>query len=120
MGKTEWVSVILIGLSFLIGTHVYADPSVDNVMEQALSTYSSKSAPSLKVISINRKFNFIVVSQGLGGGLRMGESLKVLSQGQEVAMAKIVQINHMYSVADLIEMDPKQPVLEGDEIQKAS
>ena len=118
MIKRKSISAILLVLSFLLNSHAYAAPSRENTMEQTLSVYSSKSASSFKVMIVNHKFNFVVINQGLGGGLKMGENLKVLRRGQEIAMAQIVKLDHIHSIADLIEMNPKQPVVEGDEIRR--
>ena len=118
MTKRKLIGAILLAAAFLLNSRAYAGPNAENAMEQTLSAYSSTNASPLKVTIVNREFSFVVINQGLGGGLKMGENLKVLRQGQEIAMAKIVKLDHMHSVADLIEMDPKQPVVEGDEVQK--
>ena len=45
----------------------------------------SAGAAVSKVLTVNRKFNFVVINQGLQDGLKMGDKLRVLKQGQEVA-----------------------------------
>jgi myosin heavy subunit len=71
-----------------------------------------------KVLTVNRKFNFVVVNQGLQDGLKMGDKLKVLKQGQDVATIQIEKLYEKFSAATLLEEDPKQQVVEGDEIRR--
>jgi len=72
-----------------------------------------------KVLTVNRKFNFVVINQGLQEGLKMGDRLKVLKQGKEVATVQVEKLYDKFSAATLVEEDPKQQVVEGDEIRKA-
>jgi len=76
------------------------------------------SAASAKVLTVNRKFNFVVINQGLQDGLKMGDTLKVLKQGQESATIQIEKLYDKFSAATIVEEDPKQQVVEGDEIRK--
>ncbi len=71
-----------------------------------------------KVLTVNRKFNFVVINQGLQEGLKMGDKLKVLKQGQEIATVQIEKLYDKFSAATLVEENPKQQVVEGDEIRK--
>jgi len=77
---------------------------------------ATSSAP--KVLTVNRKFNFVVINQGMQDGLKMGDKLKVLKQGQESATIQVEKLYDKFSAATLVEEDPKQQVLEGDEIRK--
>ena len=72
-----------------------------------------------KVLTVNRKFNFVVINQGLQDGLKMGDKLKVLKQGKESATVQVEKLYDKFSAATLVEEDPKQQVVEGDEIRKA-
>ena len=72
-----------------------------------------------KVLTVNRKFNFVVINQGLQEGLKMGDKLKVLKQGKESATVQIEKLYDKFSAATLVEEDPKQQVVEGDAIRKA-
>jgi len=76
------------------------------------------SGAAAKVLTVNRKFNFVVISQGLQHGLKMGDKLRVLKQGQEVATIQVEKLYDKFSAASLLEEDPKQQVVEGDEIRK--
>jgi hypothetical protein len=72
-----------------------------------------------KVLTVNRKFNFVVINQGLQEGLKMGDELKVFRQGQEIATVQIEKLYDKFSAATLRSENPKQQVVEGDEIRKA-
>ena len=49
----------------------------------------------------------------------MGDKLFVLRQGQTIATVQIEKLYDKFSAATLVEEDPKQQVVEGDEIRKA-
>jgi hypothetical protein len=49
----------------------------------------------------------------------MGDKLKVLRQGQEIATVQIEKLYDKFSAATLMSENPKQQVIEGDEIRKA-
>ncbi|MFA5168135.1 MAG: hypothetical protein WC530_06365 [Candidatus Omnitrophota bacterium] len=72
-----------------------------------------------RVLTVNRKFNFVIVNQGLQEGLKMGDRLKVLKQGQEIATVLVEKLYDKFSAATLVEENPKQQVVEGDEIRRA-
>jgi len=72
-----------------------------------------------KVLTVNRKYNFVVINQGLQEGLQMGDKLTVLRQGVEIATIQIEKLYDKFSAATLVNEDPNQRVVEGDEIRKA-
>ena len=78
---------------------------------------TTEKAPA-KVLTMNRKFNFVVINQGLQDGLKLGDKLKVLKQGQEIATIQAEKLYEKFSAATLLEEDPKRQVVEGDEIRK--
>lgn len=72
-----------------------------------------------RILTVNRKFNFVVINQGLQEGLKMGDKLKVFKEDKECATVQIEKLYDKFSAATLVEEDPKQQVVEGDEIRKA-
>jgi len=82
-------------------------------------TATEGAATGARVLTVNRKFNFVVINQGLQEGLKMGDKLKVLKQGRESATVQIEKLYDKFSAATLVEEDPKQQVVEGDEIRQA-
>jgi hypothetical protein len=96
---------------------VSSEPVKETVQPAQVSSIAVAPAGH-KVLTVNRKFNFVVINQGLQDGLKMGDKLRVLKQGQEVATIQIEKLYDKFSAATLLEEDPKQQVVEGDEIRK--
>jgi hypothetical protein len=82
-----------------------------------LAATAATSGP--KVLTVNRKFNFVVINQGLQDGLKMGDNIKVVRNGQEIARVQVEKLYDKFCAASLVEEDPKQQVIEGDEVQRA-
>ncbi|MFH1208354.1 MAG: hypothetical protein V1673_02200 [Candidatus Omnitrophota bacterium] len=93
------------------------NPVATATSQMQLAAAAATTGP--KVLTVNRKFNFVVINQGLQEGLKMGDKLKVFQQGQEVATVQIEKLYDKFSAATLIAENPKQQVVEGDEIRKA-
>ncbi len=94
-----------------------AEPLKETVQPAPVSLPAAAPAGP-KVLTVNRKFNFVVINQGLQDGLKMGDKLRVLKKGQEVATLQVEKLYDKFSAATLLEEDPKQQVVEGDEIRK--
>jgi len=94
-------------------------PVVAPPAPQTSPTATAGAITGAKVLTVNRKFNFVVINQGLQEGLKMGDRLKVFKQGKECATVQIEKLYDKFSAATLMEEDPKQQVVEGDEIRKA-
>ncbi len=110
-----------ISASPVVATPAPETPAV-TMAEPARSSEVSATAGATtgaKVLTVNRKFNFVVINQGLQEGLKMGDKLKVLKQGKECATVQIEKLYDKFSAATLVEEDPKQQVVEGDEIRRA-
>lgn len=86
--------------------------------QSSVASVTSSATPNAKVLTVNRKFNFVVINQGLQDGLQMGDKLKVLKQGRESATIQVEKLYDKFSAATLVEEDPQQQVVEGDEIRK--
>lgn len=82
----------------------------------ALSVLETATGP--KVLTVNRKFNFVVVNLGMQDGIKMGDRLKVFKQGQQCATVQVEKLYDKFSAATLLEENPKQQVVEGDEISR--
>lgn len=93
-----------------------APAAAQAVLPEPVSVTPEKA--TAKVLTMNRKFNFVVINQGIQDGLKMGDKLKVLKQGQDVATIQVEKLYEKFSAATLLEEDPKRQVVEGDEIRK--
>jgi len=72
-----------------------------------------------RILTVNRKFNFIVVNLGLRDGLRMGDKVKVMKADKQIALAQIEKIYDKFSAATLLNEDQGNQVHEGDTVHKA-
>ncbi|HOG24071.1 MAG TPA: hypothetical protein PK590_05430 [Candidatus Omnitrophota bacterium] len=71
-----------------------------------------------KVLTVNRKFNFVVVNLGLKDGLKMGDSLKVIKSGRVSATLQVEKLYDKFAAATIVTEDQQIPVMEGDEVSK--
>jgi hypothetical protein len=72
-----------------------------------------------RVLTVNRKFNFVVVNLGLKDGIKMGEQLKVFRAGVECATLQTEKLYDKFSAASIVKEDSSDPVREGDEVRKS-
>lgn len=112
---------------------VSTTPSVDNATTSSLSASvpvspvastptvipaESPAAEDSRILTVNRKFNFIVVNIGLRDGLRMGDKVQVMQGSSQKALAQIEKIYDKFSAATLLNEDKDNPVREGDAVRK--
>ena len=71
-----------------------------------------------KILTVNRKFNFVVVNLGLQDGVKMGDKLKALKHGKECATLQVEKLYDKFSAATIVEENAQLQVVEGDEIRK--
>lgn len=71
-----------------------------------------------RVLTVNRKHNFVVVNLGLRDGLRMGDKIEVVQGTTQKALAQIEKIYDKFSAATLLNEDKGNPVHEGDAVRK--
>ena len=93
-------------------------PATVEAVKSPEAAVAAEAIAAPKVLTVNRKFNFVVINQGLQQGLKMGDKLKVLRQGKEIATVQIEKLYDKFSAATLVEENPKKQVVEGDEIRK--
>ncbi|HCM42073.1 MAG TPA: hypothetical protein DIS66_01995 [Candidatus Omnitrophica bacterium] len=100
-------------------------PSSPSASSQTVSSTSSASASSgnetagdTRILTVNRKFNFIVINIGLKDGLRMGDKVEVVQGETQKALAQVEKIYDKFSAATLLSEDKGNPVHEGDTIRK--
>lgn len=85
-------------------------PSLTTVFEEA------KKGP--RVLTVNRKFNFVVVNQGLQDGLKIGDKLEIVMQGRGTAKVQVEKIYDKFSAATILEESPQNQIVEGDEVRR--
>lgn len=82
------------------------------------SAPESEAAGDNRILTVNRKFNFIVVNLGLKDGLRMGDKVEVVQGSSQKALAQVEKIYDKFSAATLLSEDKGNPVHEGDTVRK--
>lgn len=82
------------------------------------SAPESEVAGDSRILTVNRKFNFIVVNLGLKDGLRMGDKVEVVQGSSQKALAQVEKIYDKFSAATLLSEDKGNPVHEGDTVRK--
>lgn len=74
----------------------------------------------IKVLSVNRKFNFAVVNMGLSQKLKIGDPLEVIRAGKPVARMQVEKLYEGFCAAS-IKQEPKEaPIKEGDAVRAVS
>ncbi|MBU3760106.1 MAG: hypothetical protein FGM27_09315 [Candidatus Omnitrophica bacterium] len=72
-----------------------------------------------QVMTINRKFNFVVVNAGLNHSLKMGDRLRIERAGKSIAAVEIEKLYDSFSAATIVEEKSGDPIQEGDSVEKA-
>jgi len=71
-----------------------------------------------KVLTVNRKYNFVVVNLGTNDGLKMGDQLQVMKNGVGSATLKIEKLYDKFSAATITDEKLNDKVTEGDAVRR--
>lgn len=91
---------------------------VEDISQEMIASLESANGPSMKIVSVNGKFNFVVINQGLQSGYKVGDLIKVFRDGKAKGAVRIEELYNKFSIAAIIEEDPQFPMAEGDEVKK--
>ncbi len=72
-----------------------------------------------RILTVNRKFNFVVINMGLQDGLKVGDKVNVLKNGKPGAVLQVEKLYDKFSAATILEENPQAQIQEGDGILKA-
>lgn len=72
-----------------------------------------------RILTVNRKFNFVVVNMGLKDGIKMGDQLKVVRAGVDSATIQVEKLYDKFSAATILNESPSIQVTEGDEVRRS-
>lgn len=72
--------------------------------------------PPVRVMTVNRKFNFVVVNAGIKDNLRMGDRLEVKRGDQSIARVEIEKLYDDFSAATIVNEKKDFEIQEGDTI----
>ncbi len=73
-----------------------------------------------QVLSVNRKFNFVVVGLGIKDGLQMGDGIEISRDGKVTGNAQVEKLYEKFAAATIMREEKDAPIKEGDSIRKSS
>jgi isoleucyl-tRNA synthetase len=82
-------------------------------------TASAPSAAPVKkpqVLTVNRKFNFVVVSLGMQDGIKMADTLLIQRGNKDIATVQVEKLYSNFAAAAITQESKKDPVKEGDAV----
>ncbi|MDD5218818.1 MAG: hypothetical protein PHN49_03420 [Candidatus Omnitrophica bacterium] len=71
-----------------------------------------------QVMTVNRKFNFVVVNMGLRNQLKMGDDLQIERDGKSVATVQVEKLYDSFAAAKILTESEKTPIQKGDTVRK--
>jgi len=82
----------------------------------AASTEVPVSGKSKHVMTVNRKFNFVVVNIGMKDELKMGDKLNVERSGKVVGLLQVEKLYDQFAAATIVQEVKETPIQEGDAV----
>jgi len=91
----------------------------DVVVEEEVVEEAPVRTEEPKVMTINRKFNFVVVNLGIRDQVKMGDKLSVVRKGKKIGNLQIEKLYDNFAAATIIDEDAqKSQIQPGDFIRK--
>lgn len=75
---------------------------------------------TVRIMTVNRKFNFVVLNLGLKDNLKMGDQLTVVRNGTVIAMIQVEKLYDRFAAATIVSESDKDKIEKGDQIRTAS
>ena len=72
-----------------------------------------------QVLSVNKKFNFVVVNLGNKDRIEIGDDLNIERAGVKIGSATVEKVYDNFSAATITQAPKEGPIQEGDAVQKA-
>lgn len=92
-------------------------PATLPVEEMSSSAAAAEAGiPSVRIMTVNRKFNFVVVNAGLKDNLRMGDRLEVKRGNQSIARVEVEKLYDDFSAATIVNEKKDFEIQEGDAV----
>ncbi len=85
---------------------------------QLAPSASAPAASGFQVMTVNRKFNFVVISIGLKDQIKMGDKLNVEHSQKAIATIQVEKVYDRFSAAAILEESKESPIKEGDTVRK--
>lgn len=106
-------------------------PLTESSIQKAPSALPEQSAGSLKaepaasqapkipkVLTVNRRFNFVVVNLGIQDKIKLGDSLDIERDGKIVGSAKVEKLYDSFAAAAIVKEPQEDPIKEGDVVRR--
>lgn len=95
------------------------DSSTTTLLENALKPSGSPAEKAAQVLTVNSKFNFVVLNLGMKDKVKMGDKFTVERSGKKTGSIQVEKIYENFAAATIVEQTNNQSIKEGDEIKKA-
>ena len=82
------------------------------------TTQPAASTKTNHVMTVNRKFNFVVINLGLKDEMKMADKLEIVSGGKVIGTIQIEKLYDQFSAATIVEEAKDTPIKEGDEVRR--
>ncbi len=82
--------------------------------ESSNNPSASENILGVKVLSINRAHNFLVIDRGAEDGIREGTKLNLLKDGKNIATLQIIRAKEKVSACDIKRIEPNAVLKDGD------
>lgn len=95
---------------------VAASPAPASGTSSPLPSPVSSATP--QVMTVNDKFNFVVINLGLQDQLKMGELLSVFRNGSVIGKIEVEKLYDRFAAATILQQDSANPIEKGDLIKR--
>ncbi len=85
----------------------------------AVDETTAAATTNSRVLTVNRKFNFVVVNLGLRDNLKMGDTVNIVRAGKTVGSASVEKIYDNFAAANITKEPKDAPIKEGDSVSVA-
>ena len=73
-----------------------------------------------EVLTVNRKFNFVVINLGSQDGMKIGDKAEIVRDGRTIGTVEIEKLYDSFSAATILKEDGKNQIREGDRVNASS
>ncbi len=116
-GNTNDQAISSSGVSFgatptpMVSTQTPATSSIEPVMTQSVTVTTGP-----RVMTVNKKFNFVVVNMGLKDTLRMGDRLEVRRGNESIGQVEVEKLYDDFAAATIVKQKNNFEIQEGDQV----
>ena len=90
-------------------------------VKQAVEPAKTEPAPAKKpkILTVNRKFNFVVIGLGIQDGIKMGDTLYIQRAGKTLSTVQVEKLYTNFAAATIVQESKKDQVKEGDDVVRS-